>query len=264
MPIIPIDDRSRLEKFLRRHPYLHLYALGDLDDFFWPDTTWYGFTRNGQLTAICMLYNAITPSVLLALGVPENLPSLQSLVAGIHQNLPINIYGHLSPGLKSFLTSEWKMEPHGGYLKMAYLNFSGPEIYSTHKITPITPEMAPETLALCQASNPNHAFEPRMLATEQFLGIRKNGKLVSAGGVHVYSPTYRVAALGNIVTHPAYRGQGMASAITSALCRRLSVDIDHIGLNVKANNSPAIQIYQRCGFCQIAAYEEILLTKKSA
>jgi hypothetical protein len=42
MRLIEVDDRARLEAWLRRDPAMHLYELGDLDDFFWPRTRWYG------------------------------------------------------------------------------------------------------------------------------------------------------------------------------------------------------------------------------
>ena len=42
MNVIRLHDRATLEAFLRRDAALHLYSLGDLDDFFWPFTTWHG------------------------------------------------------------------------------------------------------------------------------------------------------------------------------------------------------------------------------
>ena len=67
-------------------------------------------------------------------------------------------------------------------------------------------------------------------------------------GVHVWSPRLRVAAVGNVVTHPDYRGQGLAARVVGTLCRRLLGDVDHIGLNVRELNEPAIRCYRRLGF----------------
>ncbi|MEM7348809.1 MAG: hypothetical protein AAF485_31655 [Chloroflexota bacterium] len=36
---ISIHSKEQLTDFFRQNPYLHIYALGDLDDFFWPYTT---------------------------------------------------------------------------------------------------------------------------------------------------------------------------------------------------------------------------------
>ena len=37
-----LRDKNKIESFLRKNPFLHIYGLVDLDDFFWPRTTWYG------------------------------------------------------------------------------------------------------------------------------------------------------------------------------------------------------------------------------
>ena len=42
MSLVCLHDKAVIEGFLRRNPLLHIYPLGDLDDFFWPHTTWYG------------------------------------------------------------------------------------------------------------------------------------------------------------------------------------------------------------------------------
>ena len=36
-----LRDRTRIERFLRGDSSLHVFAIGDLDDFHWPYTTWY-------------------------------------------------------------------------------------------------------------------------------------------------------------------------------------------------------------------------------
>jgi predicted GNAT family acetyltransferase len=79
---------------------------------------------------------------------------------------------------------------------------------------------------------------------------------LSVAGVHVYSEPYRVAALGNVATHTAHRGQGLATTAVAALCRNLLGTVDHVGLNVAADNTAAIRCYQRLGFRIIATYEE--------
>jgi len=40
---------------LRRDAELRIYSLGDLDDFFWPATTWYGWEDGGQLQEVVLV-----------------------------------------------------------------------------------------------------------------------------------------------------------------------------------------------------------------
>ena len=42
MTHIELRDRDELASFFRRRPEVHAYELGDLDDFFWPHTRWFG------------------------------------------------------------------------------------------------------------------------------------------------------------------------------------------------------------------------------
>jgi predicted GNAT family acetyltransferase len=95
-----------------------------------------------------------------------------------------------------------------------------------------------------------------MLETGQYVGIRRAGRIVAVAGVHVWSPAYRVSAIGNVTVHPEHRGQRLAQRVTAALCRRLRETTDVVTLNVKADNAAAIAAYQRIGFTIVGDYEE--------
>lgn len=90
----------------------------------------------------------------------------------------------------------------------------------------------------------------------------ESDRLVSIAGIHVYSPKYKVAALGNITTLPSRRGKGYGRRVTARLCRSLVDEGIDIGLNVKADNSAAISCYRGLGFETVAAYEEFLFQAK--
>jgi ribosomal protein S18 acetylase RimI-like enzyme len=83
--------------------------------------------------------------------------------------------------------------------------------------------------------------------------------------VHVYSIRYKVAALGNITTHPDYRGRGYGRMVTGRVCKSLLGDeIDHIGLNVKADNAGAIRCYEKLGFEVVGSFREFNVTLKNS
>ncbi|MEH1099868.1 GNAT family N-acetyltransferase [Micromonospora sp. CPCC 205561] len=94
------------------------------------------------------------------------------------------------------------------------------------------------------------------------MGVRDGDELVAVAGVHVYSPRYRVAALGNVTTHPRLRGRGLAGAAVAQVCRRLAADVTHVTLNVKAENAAALRLYRRLGFTRVADYGEFALTAR--
>ena len=87
-----------------------------------------------------------------------------------------------------------------------------------------------------------------MLETGRYVGVRRDGRLACVAGVHVHSPTWGVAALGNVATLPELRGHGLARAACAALCLLLLEDgIDTIALNVRADNDAALAAYAASG-----------------
>ena len=114
-------------------------------------------------------------------------------------------------------------------------------------------------LGLYKEGYPGNWFNARMLQTKQYFGLRIENRLVSIAGIHVYSEKYKVAALGNIVTHPDYRGNGFGKAVTAGLCQSLSEHVDNIGLNVKADNAAAIALYEKLGFEIVGTYYELMV-----
>ncbi len=242
-----ITDRAELRRFFARAPALHIYELGDLDDFFWPHTRWYA---RGDATVL--VYTASELPVLVALGGAEH----AALLAELRDELPARIYAHLSPGLVAPLAPRFTDEPHGDFLKMILADRAAVPAADATRLAPADRD---ELVAFYAHAYPGNWFDPRMLETGQYFAIREHGAMVAAGGIHVYSRAERVAALGNIAVAPAARGRHLARRVTAAVCRSLLADCDHVGLNVRADNAAAIACYSHLGFARVAPYEEHLL-----
>ncbi len=254
MPVIRLDDKREIEQFLRHDTFLHIYSLGDLDDFFWPYTTFYGLEGSGSLEAVVFLYSSQGLSALLALSI--NGDATAELLRSIDLELPSQFYAHLSPGLEHVLNNTHDLDPHGLHCKMALRDRVRLHDFVCSGVVSLGSAELPEIQAFYQDSYPGNWFDPRMLETGLYFGVRADGRLVSVGGIHVYSPQYRVAALGNIATHPACRQCGYGKAVTARICQSLSQTVDEIGLNVKADNHPALACYERLGFDVVAEYGE--------
>ncbi len=134
--------------------------------------------------------------------------------------------------------------------------------FDTSGVVPLCSAELEEIQTFYEDSYPGNWFDPRMLGTGQYFGIRARGTLACVGGIHVYSPEYRVAALGNIATHPDHRGNGFGKAVTARICQSLSLTVEHIGLNVKADNHAAITCYEQLGFRKVAEYGEFLVRRR--
>jgi len=255
MKPICLHDRDEIEQFLRQNHYLNLYALGDLDDFFWQYTTWYGYREADKIQEIALVYTGTDYPVLLALT--DHAPtSMQALLQAITPFLPRRFYSHLTDNLLTALTPAYTAENHGRYYKMALTDRAPMSTIDTRAVIQLTPHDLTELTEFYAASYPGNWFDSRMLETGQYYALRHGAELVCVAGIHVYSPRYKVAALGNITTRPNFRGRGLATQVTAKLCQILATETNHIGLNVRADNAAAISCYQKLGFEQCAIYYE--------
>ena len=262
MRLVSLRDRDAIEGWLRRDPALHLYELGDLDDFFWPTTTWYGLeSREGKVESVALLYTATELPVLVVMGHGDELPIARAMLEHLTPVLPRRFYAHLVPGSADVLSAAYDLEPHGTHDRMVLVDRARIHAVDTREAAALLPSDEAELREFFELSYPGNWFDPRMLETRAYFGVRREGKIVSVAGVHVMSRRHRVAAVGNVATAPALRGQGLARIATAAVCNSLA-DADPIGLNVAADNTAAIAIYRGLGFKRVTCYEEHLATAK--
>lgn len=252
-----LHDRARLAAFFRRSPTLHAYALGDLDDFFWPHTQWYGLEVEGELRQVVLLYTQADPPVVQAIT-----GEMRTLLSSLLPLLPTRMFLHLSQVLRPALASHYSFQSPSTHLKLVLRDVSALANINTDDVVRLTVADAGDILAFYDHSYPGHWFQARMLETRQYFGVRRQGQWVCAAGVHVYSPAQRVAALGNVVTHPDWRGQSLATQVCAALCQSLGETTDTLGLNVQQDNAPALACYKRLGFVPVGVYEELVATRK--
>jgi RimJ/RimL family protein N-acetyltransferase len=257
--LVELTDRATLERFLRADPALHLYAIGDLDDFFWPRTTWYGLRGAGGIRAVILLYRAVDPPVLLAIE-ERDPPAAREILRRVVPSLPRRFYAHLSPYLVEPLRASFRLASPALHLKMALADPA--RVLATPPaplpVRALGAEDLPAILELYRQSYEGNWFDARMLETGAYRGAFEGREIVAVAGVHVYSERYGVAALGNVTTHPRHRGRGLATAVSAALCRSLLQRVERVGLNVAAGNLAALRCYEKLGFERRAEYVEAM------
>ncbi|MET7471952.1 GNAT family N-acetyltransferase [Micromonospora sp. NPDC005599] len=249
-------DRAVLAGLLGRDPVLHAYQLGDLDDFFWPYTSW--FRRGDQ---VVLLYHGVELPTLLAFAAPDGVAELSALLVEAAPVLPARLWAHLSPGLEETVSRWFVVSEAAPHLRMA-LTDPGALASVAAVGEPLGPADAAELAGLYAVAYPGNWFDARMLETGQYVGVRERGRLVAVAGVHVFSPRWRVAALGNVTTHPDVRGRGLGAGVVAALCARLRASVDHVTLNVRADNVAAVRLYERLGFTRVAGFTGCALTRR--
>jgi len=86
----------------------------------------------------------------------------------------------------------------------------------------------------------------RLLARNRYYGIFAGERLVSVAGTHLRTP--EVWVVGNVYTHPDYRGRGYAKAVTSAVTRDALSSGARALLHAAEGNEPAIRVYRSLGY----------------
>ena len=88
MEFVTLNNKDEIETFLRKNSSLFLYHIGDLDEFYFPLTQWYGLKTNKDLKAVILLYKAFQPIVIQALSSQKELSYLNKLLESSLHNFP--------------------------------------------------------------------------------------------------------------------------------------------------------------------------------
>ncbi|MEO6694150.1 MAG: GNAT family N-acetyltransferase [Ignavibacteria bacterium] len=261
MTVSKIIEKDLIEKHFRKNTDLNLYQIGDLDIFFWKNTDWYSLRDKDEIKQIILIYKGTGVPVMIALY-DKNPEEMKTLLEKIIDDLPDKFYSHLSEELFKVLLNAYSYTDHGVYLKMSLRknNF----LFRQKNVN--VKRLATSDLELIKefykASYPDNWFDKRMLETGKYFGYFIEGEIAGISGIHVYSPIYKVAVLGNITTHPGFRGRSICTEVTSVLCEDLFETVDVIGLNVHSENKSAIRCYEKSGFEIIAKYGEFMFEKR--
>ncbi len=259
MEYAPLSEHGRIEGYLRSKPELYVYGLGDLEDDLWPHTEWYGAWDHGEIQAICLVFSKYDMPVIHAISEPEN-ESLFDLVSAIANRLPSYSEIHLGPAAKGALDRSFELVGMIDHWKMALRCPSRLHSCDVSVVEQLGPKDSDALRnlydAVHQDSDQTNVFDPSMLEIGPYFGVREGNRIISSAGVHVFSPRYGVAAVANVATHPNRRRRGLAQSTTARLCQELTLNVEHIGLNVAQSNEPAIRAYRSIGFEPIAIYQE--------
>lgn len=210
-----------------------------------------------EIQSIALLYTGMDIPTLLLFHEGDSYYA-SHLLKKIMPILPKKFYAHLSPDLLDILGRQNINEYHGLHYKMVLIGTAQqPDNPNIRKLSNMDLSMIKKFYT---HSYPQNWFDSRMLETGKYYGYFMDDTLAGISGIHVYSEEYRVAALGNIATHPDFRGQQIAYQLTSALCCDLQKNVDLVGLNVKSDNEYAIKCYKKIGFKRIGTFDECLIT----
>lgn len=244
-----ITSKKVLARFFRRDPVLYIYALADLEDNLFNDCKFFGDAESpDELRVVLFIFVGMVVPCIVAHAPGEEAVG-QRMLSEICRRYPGEFYGliqeNLVPGLlptheiyrscceqRMYLTGRDRI-PH-------FECGIQPELLTMEHLGPV--------FELISLSTPETWFEESTLLYRQSWGVFVEGKLAAMTGTHVFSEQFGVAAIGNVITDPGFRGRGFATALVAHQCRNFPASISTIGLNVRADNMPAVRSYQKVGF----------------
>ena len=237
-------DKSKIRRLLNLDREWSLYALADLDDGMFEHCDWWTLADG-----LALVFRALKIRPLFVLG---DAGSTRRLLAALPESS-----GYLNLKAEQLEAAEGIYR----YLKRHHMQrmfldeLRCPVIESVERLAAYDLEQVQKLYA--HGDGGGIAFAPFQLDNGFFRGIRRGGELVAVAGVHVVSRNESVAGVGNIFTHPEWRGHGLAKAVTAAVAIALQeAAIQTIGLNVEESNSHAIRLYEKIGFQTHFTYYE--------
>jgi ribosomal protein S18 acetylase RimI-like enzyme len=265
MNVIQIVDIARLRSFLNTDRAWADYALGDLEPELFRLTDWYGVVddgvandgaeEQGDLIALAMIYRGLQPPICFLMGDERGIDLILDQTVRLPE-IGLSVRDEHLPLLEKYYqvtdaARMWKMALDAREFRPV-----------PGEALEITVADVPDLLAL-YAFGGGDAFSPEEIERGVFCGYRQAGRLIAVAGTHVVSDNGRVAALGNVMTHPDWRGRGLASTATSAVVARL-IDrgVSTIGLSVSRENAAAIRVYEKLGFKKHVAFHEGCAVRK--
>ena len=251
-----LDAKAEIYGFLSEDRLYAAYAICDLEPIPFRQCEWHASSRNGRLTALGLCFRGLPPDRVFLMGPTEDL-------------VPI-LGGALKAAKAHFACRPQHLRTLRRFYSLRTVEvmqrmFLRPEEFNPAQGT--VERLGPRHVHLLQDLYRWYgdvAFAPYQLDQGVFYGVQEAGRLVATAGTHLVSRTYRLGIVGNVFTHPDYRGRGFATVCTSAVVEELISQSLDVVLNVGQTNEAASRVYQRLGFQVYCPFIEALGIRREA
>ncbi len=244
-------DRSLLRSFLEQDRLYAAYAICDLEEREFSRTRWGLAWDADSPIALVLEYSGPTPQPLFVMGRVDGIGViLRDLIRP--RVAFVAAPAHVLPAIET----AYRVDPGPSMVRM-WVDRARFRPYpaTVQRLLPVEIGDLNRLYQLGFAS----WLPASTIGEGVYYGMRVNGQMVAAAGTHVISRGARLAVVGNVLTHMDFRGRGFATAVTGAVTAELLRTCDHVVLNVRTDNPPALNAYRRLGFAEHIRFEERLV-----
>lgn len=261
-----ISDVERLEHFLKPTPIENAYMLGYLDPKYSDECSWFASSDNdGKIQTLILRYEGLSRPAIFVSG---KAAGVTPLLREFREQLPDMAYARVSNALLNAVETSYQKKSKMCLMTRMGLSrseFRARDEEGDDKEVVTLSHRDTASIMRTYAVWPDHFFDPYQLGSGLYFGIRgDNDDIASIAGIHTVSDRYDVAAIGNLVTHPDYRGKGYAKRCTRTLLRALYERVGLVTLDVQDDNAPAIRTYRHFGFQHYTEFHEGEVEKRSS
>lgn len=238
-------DKARILAFLEQDRIYHGYAICDLAPPLDVMSDWYGaYTADERMSGLCLHYRGFVPNPLNVMGEPD---AVDAILRTVLQPSPV--YLICRPEHQATVWKYYQPEHVEDMIRMVVNPASFQPADSGIQPVRLRPTDLGELRELYGTGEGN-LFTEYMLRDGVFYGIWQDNRMVAVAGTHCIAPRYGIGAVGNVYTHPAYRGRGYAQICTGVVTCDLFTHhrCRDVILNVNRENRAAQTAYSHLGY----------------
>jgi len=245
----PVSDIATIRSILAPRVEYTAYALGQLEPALFPRTRWF-YARGTTGTGLVLHSRGGLGDATFVLGDPDAVSAILSIHPG-----PAQTYATCQPQHLDVLRKYYRLANQQPMIRMGVTRAAFAPVHTHHTAVLSGIDIRKVNALYGSEGGPSY-YIAEHIDSGVYRGIVADGRLVAVAGTHVVSRQEGVAVVGNVFTHPAARGQGFATATTSAVTEALLEYCDHVVLTVDPNNTPAVAAYARLGFREVCQLVE--------
>jgi RimJ/RimL family protein N-acetyltransferase len=254
----PVRDRRALDRAMADDRAYAAYAVAQLEPgLFEQSRYWLAQDASGE-QALLMHSEAGLGRAMVTVGAPAALDALLSLHPG-----PLSNYlATGAPEHLAVLDRHFRIE---GALEMRRMSATAATFrHIEGEVRRLRAEDVAALNALYSTEGGPTGYTATHIERGVYYGAYHGWRLVAVAGTHVVAPNMGIAVVGNVFTHPAYRGGGLAKRVTSAVTDELlnSAGCALVVLTVNPMNTPAARAYEHLGYEVGAAVVEARLQRR--